>query len=79
YLYEKLSPQSSAIGSREELLASLQNLSLPEPLIAPDGARGLLLTLDEIERLDLTMENGVHDRRSWQRQGSAWVENVLVP
>ena len=79
WFYEHQAPQSSAIASRQELLDRLQQLTLPEPLVAPQGARGLLLHITRMERLDLNQDNGVHDRVCYVRNGSDWQHNTLVP
>ena len=71
--------QSSEIASRELLLDELDTLTPPEPLIAPESAKGLFLVPEEIERLDLNQPNGVHDRRRWVYTDGEWVETVLVP
>lgn len=79
WFYEQHGVQSSAIGSRENLLAKLDAVQLPEPLQAPDNARGLLLHPLEIERLDLTQPNGVHDRQLFRFAESRWHQETLVP
>jgi pyridoxine/pyridoxamine 5'-phosphate oxidase len=48
-------------------------------LVAPEGAKGLLLLPDVIERLDLTQSNGVHDRVRYHREGDRWQQRTLVP
>ena len=80
WLYTTRQAQSTPVASRDELLKVLAGLELPEPLVAPDTARGLFLHPELIERLDLGMENGVHDRRRY-RPGNpgGWIEEVLVP
>lgn len=72
-------PQSSAIASRERLLEELAALTPPEPLVAPQSAKGLFLVPEQIERLDLNQPDGVHDRRRWVYTDSEWIETVLVP
>lgn len=71
--------QSSAMGSREQLLAELAAQQVPEPLAAPESARGLYLLPDDIERLDLNQADGVHDRRRWRLVDGTWRQQVLVP
>lgn len=78
WLYQQL-PQSSTVANRQALLDLLGDAPLPEPLVAPEGARGLLLKPDVIERLDLTQSNGVHDRVRYHRSGDAWRHQTLVP
>lgn len=79
WFYTHHSPQSSTVASREELLGALATLALPEPLTAPHTARGLYLDALTVERLDLTQDNGVHDRRSYRRDGDGWIERTLTP
>lgn len=71
--------QSSALMSREQLLEELAALDVPRPLVAPESARGLYLLPEEVERLDLNTDNGVHDRRHWRLLDGAWRARVLVP
>ena len=75
WLYEQ-SPQSSVIGSREELVKRLQG---PEPTAAPATAVGFLLNTDSVERLDLGQANGIHDRRRYTVDADQWIEEILVP
>jgi len=79
WYYTTVRPQGSPIGSRERLLEALASLPLPEPLTAPDTARGFFLRPERIERLDLNQENGVHDRRRFTFGNPSWHEEVLVP
>jgi pyridoxamine 5'-phosphate oxidase len=79
WLYTLRRAQSSPIDSREALLQELAGLGLTEPLSAPDTARGFFLQPRIIERLDLGMENGVHDRRRYRLGNPTWIEEVLVP
>ena len=67
------------IGDRSALLCELEQLSTREPLIAPDAALGLLIQPVEIERLDLTQSNGVHERTLYNSVEGNWVSSVLVP
>ncbi len=80
WFYTHSQAQSTTVASREGLLEALARLDLPEPLVAPETARGLYLIPELIERLDLGMDNGVHDRRRY-RPGNpgGWQEEVLVP
>lgn len=80
WLYTLKQGQSTAIDSREALLEALAALELPDPLVAPETARGFYLNPERIDRLDLGMENGVHDRRRYRRGNpGGWHEEVLVP
>ncbi len=79
WFYQQRRAQSSPVASRNALLAELAALELPEPLHAPAQARGMLLTPIEIERLDLTQADGIHDRRRFRWVDATWHEEVLVP
>ena len=79
WFYTTVQSQSSAIGTREDLLAQTNAMTLKEPLVAPETAQGLILTPYKIERLDLTQENGIHDRTSYEFKDGAWTETTLVP
>lgn len=79
WLYTRGQAQGSPIGTRAQLLETLSSLTLPEPLVAPDTARGFFLLPARIERLDLNQENGVHDRRLYTLGNPTWREQVLVP
>lgn len=79
WLYTKHLPQSTVVPSRAALLDALDALDLPEPLEAPATARGLYLQPEMIERLDLSQENGIHDRRRYLPGNPSWHETVLVP
>lgn len=79
WLYSAIAEQSTEIGTRARLQDELANLTLARPLHAPDSARGLLLLADRIERLDLSMQDGIHDRRLYQLSDQGWQETVLVP
>ena len=79
WFYSQTQSQSSEIEDRDALLAGLRDLKLPEPLIAPDTARGLYLIPSVMERLHLGQQDGVHDRRRYTRIENDWVMSVLVP
>ncbi len=79
WFYEQHAHQSSQIGSRDALLAQLEEVVPPEPMQAPDNARGLLLHPVEVERLDLTQANGVHDRQRFKLVDAQWQVDTLVP
>lgn len=87
WYYASKAAQSSDAGTRTALLDHLAALRLPDPLTAPAEARGLILRPYAIERLDLTQDNGVHDRTLYTleadtpSQGAAktWRATTLVP
>ena len=79
WFYTLTAPQSTAVESREVLLAGCAELDLPDPLIAPSTARGLFVDPEVIERLDLAQSNGIHDRRRYENLKGVWVETILVP
>ena len=79
WLYELHDTQSSHIESREHLLDALRGLAVDEPLSAPPNARGLLLEPLQIERLDLTQANGIHDRQRFDLIDGVWQQRTLIP
>lgn len=79
WYYTTVSAQSTPVKDRQTLLQQLDALVLPDPLVAPDTARGLFLVPTRLERLDLTQDNGVHDRRLWTADEDGWQEQVLTP
>lgn len=79
WLYTQHLPQGSAVDDRASLLAALETVSLPEPLIAPATAGGLFLHPQRIDRLDLAQPDGVHDRRHFELQEGRWSDTVRVP
>ena len=78
WFYEQRT-QSSELSDRDQLLEELAAGKIPDPLVAPESARGLYLIPWQIERLDLNSGDGVHDRRRWRLEDGAWRERVLVP
>ena len=79
WFYGAVQPQSSEMDSRAALLDALGANVPPAPDAAPDTAAGVLVSVQVLERLDLTQANGVHDRRRYTRTSSGWHEKVLVP
>jgi pyridoxamine 5'-phosphate oxidase len=79
WFYTRVQPQSSPVADRDTLLDGLRQLTLREPLLAPRTAGGVYLEPFLVERLDLGMADGVHDRRRFQRRPDGWHEQVLVP
>ena len=79
WLYETWLRQSSEISDRDALLEKLAKQVLPQPLTAPDNARGLLLSPQTIERLDLGQQNGVHDRSLAILTDAGWTSTSLIP
>lgn len=81
WFYTLSSAQSSAWPDRQALVDAVQAIDLPEPLTAPDTARGLLLHVTTLERLDLNQGGGLHDRTRFTRTDatSVWQEETLVP
>lgn len=79
WLYTRGQAQSTPVASREALLDMLTTLKTPDPLTAPETARGLYLMPTLIERLDLGQENGIHDRRRYTLGNPGWYEEILIP
>ncbi len=78
WLYQQQA-QSTMVADRQALLSQLNQLKTPEPLVAPEGAKGLLLQIIEIERLDLTQSNGVHDRTQYTLNNNEWQKQTIHP
>jgi len=79
WFYTQRQRQSSEVSSRANLLQALQSLPLPEPLVAPETARGFYLELHDLERLDLAQPDGLHDRVRWARSAGGWKLSTLLP
>lgn len=79
WFYERDTRQSQSIDNRDTLVNRAQTLDLPDPLQAPESAKGLLLSIQRLERLDLTQTNGIHDRKCWERTTDGWQQTTLVP
>lgn len=79
WFYTRVQQQSSAIDSRDVLLDGLATLQLREPLVAPRTAAGVFLEPMFIERLDLNMADGIHDRQAYRRIATGWRNFTLVP
>lgn len=79
WFYTLVAPQSSALGSRGELLDALADLDLTEPLTPPATAHGLYLHPEQVERLHLGQADGIHDRQQYRLQDGVWSVVTLVP
>jgi pyridoxine/pyridoxamine 5'-phosphate oxidase len=79
WFYTRVQPQSSAIDSREALLSGVSGLAVREPLVAPRTAAGVYLEPMLVERLDLDMADGIHDRRGFRHRADGWHQYTLVP
>jgi len=79
WFYTLIAPQSSPLSSRSKLLDSLARLELAEPLTPPASAHGLYLHPEQIERLHLGQDNGIHDRQHYSLQAGVWSAVTLVP
>lgn len=77
YLYETL-PQSSPMDSRVKLLKGLDEMSVPQD--APKTAKGFYFEpMYTVERLSLDQSDGLHVRTLFERHGSSWSEQQLIP
>lgn len=79
WFYTRVQPQSSAIDSRSSLLEGVSGLQLREPLTPPRTAAGVYLEPTLIERLDLGVDDGIHDRKVYRHHPGGWREITLVP
>jgi len=79
WFYTDVQPQSTTVHSRAGLKSVLNELALPDPLIAPATACGFYLAPREIERLDLAQPDGLHHRTCWTLSGETWSVETRVP
>ncbi|MEZ5596220.1 MAG: pyridoxamine 5'-phosphate oxidase family protein [Pseudomonadales bacterium] len=79
WFYTHVQPQSTRVASHDALHSQLGEFSLPDPLVAPHTAVGYYLTPTMIERLDLAMPTGLHDRIRWTRTSHGWQKDQLTP
>lgn len=79
WFYTRVQPQSSMVENRETLVGAVNGLTLREPLTAPRTAAGIFLEPHLIERLELGMADGIHQRQGFRRQATGWRSYVLVP
>jgi pyridoxamine 5'-phosphate oxidase len=79
WFYTRVQPQSSAVDSRSALQEGIDNLKLREPLVAPRTSAGIHLEPFRIERLNLSMPDGIHDRRCFLLRQDGWHGHVVVP
>jgi pyridoxine/pyridoxamine 5'-phosphate oxidase len=79
WFYQQHGQQSSKIESRQALLDLVNRVELPQPLVAPEHACGLGLIPFEVERLDLSQTDGIHDRQHYSLQNDIWTVTTLVP
>ncbi len=79
WYYTTRRAQSTTIADRATLLEELGEVDLPEPLEAPETARGFYLEPDWVERLHLGQDNGVHDRVRYTHHSATWTLETLVP
>jgi pyridoxine/pyridoxamine 5'-phosphate oxidase len=79
WYYTHRQPQSSEVPARAHLQQALQDCPLPDPLVAPETARGFYLEPHDLERLDLAQPDGLHDRMRWVRSERGWTRTTLLP
>lgn len=79
WFYTHRQRQSSEVPARDHLQQTLAGFPLPEPLTAPETARGFYLDPHDIERLDLAQADGLHDRTRWVRSDDRWIQSTLLP
>lgn len=81
-IYEYLAPQSSIIESRDELTGYVREMETKyqtDNLKAPLQVAGAELIANTIERLDLSREDRIHDRRLFTWTQDQWHESTLIP
>lgn len=80
WFYERFGPQTSDVGSRDELMDHFADLDrqLPIDVSAPAAAVGYFLIIEEAERLELATDRP-HERVRYRRSGTDWNATHLVP
>lgn len=81
-VYETLGPQSSPLKSRKQLVDHIGKLKQEhaiEKLQAPSQVGGAILRVNEVERLDLSNPDRIHDRRLFSWDKGVWKEKPLIP
>ena len=80
WLYERYRPQTSEVGSRDELMDHFADLDrqLPIDANAPASAVGYFLIIEEAERLELAGDRP-HTRVRFRRSGGVWQSTHLIP
>ena len=79
WYYTEVQAQSTSVGSREQLINSLDaHARTRKAESAPETALGLYLDVKRVERLEL-LKDEIHARTLWRLASGIWVEQVLVP
>ena len=78
-IYKNSFQQSSEVQDLDQLRAEIDKIKNVDDLKATDQATGLILKPEVIERLDLSTEDGIHDRRLYLKEEHHWIEKQLVP
>jgi pyridoxamine 5'-phosphate oxidase len=80
WLYEQVQPQSAPLDSRQHLMDHYAHVDegLAENATAPPNAIGYYLTIDRIDRLELSGDRP-HSRTLFRQIASAWHATTLVP
>ena len=79
WIYKNSFQQSSEVKDLDQLRAEIDKIKNVDDLKATDQATGLILKPEVIERLDLSTEDGIHDRRLYLKEEHHWIEKQLVP
>lgn len=83
YFYHETAPQSSILESRQALLSGIETLKKrypdPQDLLPPDLVAGLDLVITDIDVLDLSNPDRIHNRIHHFLKEGDWVAQVLVP
>ena len=80
WLYEYVQAQSTPLESRQHLLDHYRNVDerLPANVTAPSNAVGFYLSIDRIDRLELSGDRP-HTRSVFERTAKGWHATTLVP
>jgi pyridoxamine 5'-phosphate oxidase len=80
WFYDSVQPQSTHVHSRERLVDGLKEEGhRMDGKGMPPSVNGVYLDPVQIERLDLTDPDRIHDRRRYERTEDGWSCRLLVP
>ena len=79
WINKKTYNQSWDVHDRHQQRPEIDKIKNVDDLKATDQATGLILKPEVIERLNLSTEDGIHDRRLYLKEERRWIEKQLVP
>ena len=79
WIYQNGFPQSTEVGSLDQIRNETKKISSVEQLTATKNATGLILIPHKIERLSLDTLDGIHDRKLYIETEEGWSESQIMP